>query len=111
MIIFLRVTAFLFTLIAAVAFVALNGNFKVISETKDALIQELEQIEPNQERIEDMKEYVAVIDDSFNSVYYTLAGVLSIILSFAFSTLSKRLRNQKHIKSVLTTPGAARPTS
>ena len=108
MIILLRILAFLFTLIAVVIFVSLNSRIKVIDETKDYLISELERNEPNDERVSDMKNYLSTIEDGFKPIHQIIAGVASIILSFTLSGASRHLKRREHIKSLQTTRASAR---
>lgn len=106
----LRILSFFATIVALVVFYSLIGGLEILEERKDDLIYELEREEPNQAKIKEMKEFIALLEKRFDPRSGIITGIVSIVLSLLLSNAARFLKTKEHIKSSLTTPGAAAPS-
>jgi hypothetical protein len=90
----LRILSFFATLVAVVVFYSLIGRLEILEERKDDLIYELEKEEPNQERIEKTKEFIALLEKRFDPRSQIITGIVSIVLSFLLSGAARYLKRK-----------------
>ncbi len=111
MVIFLRVIAFLCTCYGLATFVSLNSTITHLDEDRTELINELEKDNPNKERVADRKEWIQFLEKDFDSRSSIITGVVSIVLSFLISDLSKYLKNRNQARAAQKTPDSANQVS
>jgi len=90
----LRILSFFATLVAVIVFTSVILRLEIIDEHKNDLICELEKENPNQERIEKMKEILALLEKRFEPRTQIITGIASIALSFLLSGASRHVKRK-----------------
>ena len=103
----LRILSFFATLTAVIVFYSLIVRLEILEERKNDLIYELEQVEPNRERIEEMKDFIALLEKRFNPSSQIITGIVSMVLGFLLSGAAIYTKRKEHINLVVSTPRAA----